>query len=58
MLQELQGKKVSIAFGSTEFSHALKGEVIEINDSWLKIQAKKGLEYVRVDAIIKIAVSS
>ena len=58
MLQELQGKKVSIAFGSTDFSYALKGEVIEIKDSWLKLQAKKGLEYVRIDAIIKIAVSS
>ncbi len=49
---------MSIAFGSTDFSYALKGEVIEIKDPWLKLQAKKGLEYVRIEAIIKIAVSS
>ncbi len=58
MLQELQGKKVSIALGSTDFSNVLKGEVIEIKEPWLKLQAKKGLEYIRIDAIIKIAVSS
>ena len=54
----MQEKKVSIALGSTDFSNVLKGEVIEIKDAWLKLQAKKGLEYIKIDAIIKIAVSS
>jgi len=58
MLQELQGKTVSIAMGTTDFSYVLKGEVIEIKDSWLKLKTKKNLEYIRVDAIVRILVSS
>ncbi len=58
MLQELQGKKVSIALGSTDFSNILKGEVIEIDDSWLKLKTRKELEYIRIDAITRIVVHS
>jgi hypothetical protein len=31
--------------------------VVDISDSWLKVQTKKNLEYIKVDAIIKIAVT-
>lgn len=54
MLQELKGKTVSIAMGTTDFSYVLKGKVLEIKDSWLKLQTKKSVEYIRVDAIVRI----
>ena len=55
MLQELQGKNVSISLGTTDFNTVLKGEVIEVEESWLKLRTKKEVEYIRIDAIIKIA---
>jgi hypothetical protein len=58
MLQELVGKTVSISLGSTEFSEAPKGEVIEIKDSWLKLQTKKNVQYIRIETIFKIALIS
>jgi transcriptional regulator with XRE-family HTH domain len=54
MLQELKGKTVSIAMGTTDFSYVLKGKVLEIKDSWLKLRTKKSVEYIRVDAIVRI----
>jgi len=57
MLQELYGKNVSIALGTTDFNTVLKGEVVEIKESWLKLRTKKQVEYIRIDAITKIAVS-
>ncbi len=54
MLQELKGKNVSIALGTTDFNTILKGEVIEIEESWLKLQTKKNIENIRIDAIAKI----
>ncbi|MGV2872974.1 DUF6897 domain-containing protein [Colwellia sp. E150_009] len=56
MLREVQGKSVVIALGTTDFSNVVKGEVVNISDSWLKIQTKKTIEFIRVDAIIKISV--
>ena len=56
MLAELQGKNVVIALGTTDFSHAVKGEIIDVSDTWLKVQTKKTVEFIRVDAIIKISV--
>jgi hypothetical protein len=57
MLQEVLNKKVVISIGTTDFSNVIKGEVLDTSDSWLKIQTKKNIEYIRVDAIIKILVS-
>ena len=57
MLKELQGKNVVVALGTTSFSNVVKGEVLDVSDGWLKIQTKKTLEFIRVDAIIKISVS-
>ena len=56
MLREVQGKSVVIALGTTDFSNVVKGEVVNVSDSWLKIQTKKTIEFIRVDAIIKISV--
>ncbi len=56
MLKEVQGKNVVIALGTTDFSNVVKGEVIDVSDNWLKIQTKKTIEFIRVEAIIKISV--
>ncbi len=57
MLQEVLNKKVVISIGTTDFSNVIKGEVLDTSDSWLKIQTKKNIEYIKIDAIIKILVS-
>ena len=57
MLQEVLRKNVVISIGTTDFSNVIKGEVIAASDYWLKVQTKKSLEYVKIDAIIKIVVS-
>ncbi len=56
MLKEVQGKNVVIALGTTDFSNVVKGEVLDVSDNWIKIQSKKTIEFVRVEAIIKISV--
>lgn len=56
MLKEVQGKNVVIALGTTDFSNVIKGEVLDVSDNWIKIQTKKTIEFVRVEAIIKISV--
>ena len=57
MLQEVLNKQVVISIGTTDFSNVIKGEVLDTSDSWLKIQTKKNIEYIKIDAIIKILVS-
>jgi lysylphosphatidylglycerol synthetase-like protein (DUF2156 family) len=36
MLQEVLKKNVVISIGTTDFSNVIKGEVLEVSDSWLK----------------------
>lgn len=43
MLKEIQGKNVVIALGTTDFSNVVKGEVLNVSDTWLKIQTKKNV---------------
>ena len=57
MLEEILKKDVVISVGTTDFSYLVKGEVVDVSDSWLKVQTKKNLEYIKVDAIIKVAVT-
>ena len=57
MLEEILKKNVVISVGTTDFSYVVKGEVVDVSDSWLKVQTKKNLEYIKVDAIIKVAVT-
>tara|TARA_R110000744_G_scaffold262275_4_gene376852 strand:- start:14836 stop:15009 length:174 start_codon:yes stop_codon:yes gene_type:complete len=56
MLKEIQGKSVVVALGTTDFSNVVKGEVLAVSDTWLKVQSKKTLEFIRVDSIVKISV--
>ena len=57
MLEEILKKNVVISVGTTDFSYVVKGEVVDVSDSWLKVQTKKNLEYIKVDAIIKVVVT-
>ena len=57
MLEEILKKNVVISVGTTDFSYVVKGDVVDVSDSWLKVQTKKNLEYIKVDAIIKVAVT-
>ena len=57
MLEELKGKKVAISLGSTEFSEVPKGIILEINDSWLKLQTKKNIQFIRIESIFKIVLT-
>ncbi len=57
MLEEILKENVVISVGTTDFSYVVKGEVVDISDAWLKVQTKKNLEYIKVDAIIKVTVT-
>ncbi len=55
MLQELLGKTVTIYLGVvSSFSDAVKGEVIEVKESWLKVQTKRDIELINVERISRI----
>jgi|AP59_1055472.scaffolds.fasta_scaffold300972_2 hypothetical protein len=45
MLEELKGKEVSIKTARFPAVN-LKGKVIDVGDSWIKIQTKKKIEYI------------
>ena len=52
MLQEIQGKKVTVYLNPSAWTeNRVRGEVIEINDSWLKLKGKKALVFVKIDTI-------
>ncbi len=57
MLKDILGKSVLISLGSTDFSNVVKGEVIDVSETWLKVQTKKTLELIRVNAIVKISIA-
>ena len=57
MITELQGKKVTVYLSHSTWGDSLvKGEVIEIKDSWLKLQGKKRLEYINLATIKRISI--
>jgi hypothetical protein len=59
MLQEIQGKRVTIYLNLSGLGDSVaKGEVIEINDSWLKLKGKKAVELVQISVIKRITVHS
>lgn len=57
MLQEILKKSVVISVGTTDFSYVIKGIVLEIADAWLKVETKKNIEYIKIDAVVKIVVN-
>jgi hypothetical protein len=51
MLNDLIGKKVQIQinwFSSSE------GELIDVNDTWVKLKTKKTIELIKIENIISI----
>ncbi len=56
MLQELVGKTVTIHLGI--LTESIKGEVVEIKDSWLKLTTKRKTELINIEKVIKISVLS
>ncbi len=56
MLQELVGKTVTIHLGI--LTESIKGEVVEIKDSWLKLTTKRKTELINIKKVIKISVLS
>ena len=57
MLQEIHGKKVTIYLTLSGLGNSsVKGKVIEIDESWLKLKGKKEIEIVYVNAIKRITV--
>jgi hypothetical protein len=56
MLQELLGKTVTIYLGVvSSFTDSVKGEVVDVKDSWLKLQTKRDIEMINVDKISRIS---
>lgn len=57
MLQELKGKQVTVYLDISAWGNSyLKGEIIEVNDSWLKLKGKKAVEFVASAMIKRITV--
>lgn len=57
MLQEIQSKTVTVYLNLSGLGDSsVKGEVIEINDSWLKLKGKKAVELVQISTIKRITV--
>jgi transcriptional regulator with XRE-family HTH domain len=58
MLNELVGKEVEIVFGIsiTAMSGAdtVKGKIVAIDDSWLKVEHKKDVVYINISHIKRI----
>ncbi|MBT3479461.1 MAG: hypothetical protein HOA15_07445 [Candidatus Marinimicrobia bacterium] len=50
MLEELKGKEVLIQTSSFATDNT-KGKVLEVGDSWIKIQAKKKIEYISLKKV-------
>ncbi len=50
MLEELKGKNVSIQTASFATDNP-KGKVLEVENSWIKIQTKKKIEYINFNKI-------
>lgn len=54
MLEELKGKEVSIQTAGI-LTENLKGKVLDIGESWIKIQTKKKIEYINLAMVRSIS---
>lgn len=55
MLHEVQGKTVLVYLHVSPLGeNRVKGEVVQIDNSWLKLRTKKTMEWIKIDAIKKI----
>jgi hypothetical protein len=59
MLEELVGQKVTIHLGTVSgISDSVKGDVVELKESWVKLQSKAGTELINRNMIIRISVKT
>jgi hypothetical protein len=59
MLEQFIGQKVTLYLGTVSgISDSVKGEVVEIKDSWLKLQSKTNTELINLNRIIRISVKT
>ncbi len=57
MLIELIGQTVTVHLGTASgFTDAVKGEVLEAREGWLKIQTRKTIELIQIEKIGRIVV--
>ena len=57
MLKELIRQTVTVHLGTASgFTDALKGEVMEVSDTWLKLQTRKKVNLIQIEKIGWIAV--
>ena len=55
MFEELMGKEVTVQMGSNSIvTDSIKGKVMEVKESWIKIQTKKNLEYANLSLVGRI----
>lgn len=48
-IRKFKGKEVSIQMGSASIvTDRLKGKVLDIGESWIKIQTQKKIEYINL----------
>ena len=55
MLEKLKGKEVTLQMGSASIvTDSIKGKVMEVGESWIKIQTKKKLQYINLAKVGRI----
>lgn len=55
MLNEMKGKKVEIVFSPFD---AVDGEVVDVDENWLKLKKKNKVIFVQIDKIRHLRGSS
>lgn len=59
MLDELKSRDVTIQLGTASIvTDAIKGRVLEIGETWLKLQTKKNIEYLQLSSVARIIVNN
>ena len=55
MLEELRGKEVLILMGSASIvTDSLKGKVLDVGETWIKLQTKKKIAYINLAMVGRI----
>lgn len=56
MLEELRGKEVFIQMGSASIvTDSFKGKVLDVGETWIKLQTKKKIEYINLAMVGRIS---
>ncbi len=56
MLKEIEGREVVVTMGSASMvTDCTKGRVVSVDESWVKIQGKRKVEYINIRMIGSIS---